>query len=589
MNQSSKEQIDLSIIIINWRMCADLEGVLPCIRDHQHRCRIETLLINKPSGDGTEELILHEHQWVKLVTHEKFGIAEMRNVGIEKAKGRYVLMLDADTELLPGCLDALVDFMDKYPEVGGCGGHTTRLNGELEYNVKRFYDFMTVLVRRSPLQKLFPNNPWSYRHLMMDKNHQRPFLGDWMAGACFCMRAKAIQQVGFFDDRYYFGFEDVDWCWRAKAAGWKVAFNPRAKIIHKVQRLSDRGWNKMAWEHLKSGVRFWWKVRHQGLNWTWPQRPNARLAEKNFQKLAPADSDTTRPDLSVVVINLNGKQLLDDCLESLQIAAPDHKLEVLVVDNGSTDGSTEMVEEKYPDVILTKNRENMGFTKANNQGIEKSTGRYIVLLNNDTRVVRGAFSIAIETLDRKPEVGAAGLKLLNEDGSLQLSCRRFPSFSQALFNRYSLLTKLFPNNPFSRSYLMTDIRHDRVEEVDWVSGACLLFRRSVLDKIGPLDERYFMYSEDVDYCYRVWEEGLKVVYLPMAQVYHLIGQDTKKVRVKLTIERHKSMYKFYKKHYSRSLMFMDAITGVVVTIRCLIQLAVAYIQVMKESKGGSAA
>jgi len=556
-------------------MGADVAGVLPCIERHAHKCSVETILVNKPSGDGTEELVAEKYPWVNLIRHDIFGIAEMRNVGLRAATGRHCLILDADTELLDGCLDALVRFMDRHPRLAGCGGHTVRLNGELEYNVKRFYDLATVLVRRSPIQRRWPDNPWTQRHLMKDKDHTRPFLGDWMAGACFCMRREAIEQVGHFDEKYYFGFEDVDWCWRAKRAGWRIAFNPHARIVHKVQRLSDKGLNRLALEHLKSGLRFWWKVHHQGLNWAWPSRPASRVRVEGIES---GNKAADRPDLSVVIVNYNGKALTLDCLRSLADAAPRHRMEVFVVDNGSKDGTIEAVKAGYADVKTIANKGNLGFTRANNQGIEASAGRHVLLLNNDTRVQAGAFSAAIEYMDGHPAIGAAGLKLLNGDGSLQLSCRRFPSFSQALFNRYSLLTRMIPNNRFSRSYLMTDFRHEEIQDVDWVSGACLMIRREALERVGPLDERFFMYSEDVDYCYRVWEAGYRVSYLPFARVVHLIGQSSRKYRTLTILERHRSMYKFYKKHYSRSLMFLDAATGAMIGARCGVQLAAAWIE-----------
>ncbi len=564
---------DLSIILINWRMGHDVAGVLPSIAGHERHCRVETILVNKPSGDGTEQLVAEKHPWVRLISHEIFGIAEMRNVGLRAARGRYCLILDADTELLPGCLDALVAFMDANRRVGGCGGHTTRLDGQIEYNVKRFYDLTTVVVRRSPLQKFWPNNPWNRRHLMMDKDHERPFHGDWMAGACFCMRREAIEQVGLFDEKYYFGFEDVDWCWRAKRAGWRIAFNPRARIIHKVQRLSDRGLNRLALEHLKSGLRFWRKVHNQGLNWAWPERPTFPVRRHE----PPSGTDGERPDASVIIVNYNAAPLLADCLRSLEEAAPRHRLEVLIVDNASADNSVDLARNWHPDParidtpIIFANTENLGFTGGNNQGLRRAAGRHLILLNNDTVVFPGAFSEAIDYLDAHPDVGAAGLQLLNDDGSIQLSCRRFPSFSQALFNRYSLLTRLFPDNRFSRSYLMTDFGHDRIQDVDWVSGACLTLRREVLDTVGPLDERFFMYSEDVDFCYRVWQAGWRVTYLPFARVTHLIGGSSRRARFRTLYERHRSMYKFYKKHYSRGLMFVDAATALVVAGRLGLQ------------------
>lgn len=566
---------DLSLILINWRMRKDLEACLHCIEQHQHACRVETILVNKPSDDGTEALIAERFPTVRLFSHPEFGFATMRNVGIRNARGRYCLVLDTDIDLLPGCFDAMVAFMDRHPELGGCGGHTTRLNGEIEYNVKRFYDLPTIVVRRTPIGKWWPTNPWDHRHLMKDKDHARAFLGDWMAGACFCMRREAIEDAGLFDESMHY-FEDVDWCWRVKRAGWKIGFNPHSRIIHKVQSLSKKGGlNALAIKHLMSGLRFWWKVRHEGLNWAWPRRPIPRRQEdaRPVSEATPARESAT--DLSVIVVNYNGEGLLRDCLQSLRAAAPAHRLQVIVVDNASADGSVAMARREFPEALVLANSENLGFTKANNQGIERATGRHVMLLNNDTVVRPGAFDVAIRLMDRHPRIGAAGLRLLNADGSLQYSCRRFPSFAQALFNRYSLLTRLFPNNRFSRAYLMKDVGHRRMQDVDWVSGACLMIRREVLDQIGGLDERFFMYSEDVDFCYRVWQAGYRVTYLPQARVVHLIGQSSRRKKLMTIRERHLSMYRFYKKHYSRNLMLLDVLTAVVVAFRFATQAGAA--------------
>lgn len=250
---------DLSVVLINWRMGHDVINLLPLLERHRARLRFEVILVNKPSGDGAEEAVAR-HPWVRLISHDVFGIAEMRNVGIRAARGRYCLMLDADTEVLPGCFDALVEFLERAPKVAACGAHTRRPHGEVENNVKRFYTLATILARRSFLNRLMPSNPWNRHHLMADKDHSKPFLGDWVAGACFCMRREAIEEVGLFDDRYTFGFEDVDWCWRAKRAGWRIAFVPRARIIHKVQRKSADGLNRLTLAHLWSGVLFWIKT-----------------------------------------------------------------------------------------------------------------------------------------------------------------------------------------------------------------------------------------------------------------------------------------------------------------------------------------
>lgn len=258
-------EIDLSVVIINFRMRQHLERCLPSIFDKRFRCKYEIIIVNKPSGDGTESFIQDKFPQVKLIQHAIFGIAEMRNVGIRHSRGRYILMLDADTIVLDGAFDKMVEFMDSHPDVGGAGAKTLRPDGSLEYNAKRFYTLWTIIVRRTPLGRVFPNNRWDRAHLMLDRNHDEPFECDWMAGACYLMRRKSIEEIGLFDEKFYFGFEDVDWCYRAKKAGWKIMYIPHPSIIHYVQRSSAGSLNRMAFEHLKSGIRFYLKHRRKKL------------------------------------------------------------------------------------------------------------------------------------------------------------------------------------------------------------------------------------------------------------------------------------------------------------------------------------
>lgn len=255
--------MDLSIVIINYRMGHHLGPCFKSIFTGDHTISCEVILVNKPSEDGSEKFA-EIYPQLKYVTHDKFGISVMRNVGIREAQGRYILILDADTEVMPNSLDDLVEFMDAHPEAGIAGGKTIHPDGTMEYSCKRFYSFLTILFRRTPLGGWFPNNRWNRWHLMLDEDHSKTLECDWVAGACFLMRRKTIDQVGLFDETFYFGFEDVDFCFRAKRAGWSVFYVPSSVIIHYVQRKS-LGFNQFSWEHLKSGLRFWWKhyVRHK--------------------------------------------------------------------------------------------------------------------------------------------------------------------------------------------------------------------------------------------------------------------------------------------------------------------------------------
>lgn len=278
-------------------------------------------------------------------------------------------------------------------------------------------------------------------------------------------------------------------------------------------------------------------------------------------------------DLSLIVVQFGGVALLRACLASIPAACSKITHEIIVVDNASPDDSVAMVAREFPHVRVIANATNAGFTRANNQGIAVACGRHVCLLNNDTEAHAGAFDAAVAFLDGNEDIGALGLKLLNTDGSRQASCRRFPGLLQSLFNRTSLMTRLFPNNPFSTNYLMSDLADDAPHDVDWVSGACLVVRRAVIDKIGGLDEAFFMYSEDVDFCLRVWRGGWRVVFYQGGVVTHHSGASSNRMPYYPIVARHRSMWVFYKKHYSRELLFLDAAVLALVIMRCAVQIA----------------
>ena len=248
--------------------------------------------------------------------------------------------------------------------------------------------------------------------------------------------------------------------------------------------------------------------------------------------------------LSVTICSWNTQEDLRACLQSLQAI---EGIETLVCDNNSEDGSPAMVAEEFPWVRLLAQRRNLGFTGGQNLMIQARKAPHALLLNSDTVVHPGAIENLLAYLDANPEVGILGPKLLNPDGSLQLSCRRFPNPLAALF-RNTPLGRLFPKNRFTRDYLMTDFEHDRPREVDWVSGAALLARGELIDRIGGLDPEFFMFCEDVDWCWRAWKAGYKVVYLPFATITHAIGRSTDKVPNRMIGRFHRSMWRFYRKN-----------------------------------------
>lgn len=242
-------------------------------------------------------------------------------------------------------------------------------------------------------------------------------------------------------------------------------------------------------------------------------------------------------DLSVIIVNWNGRDLLKQCLDSLAHVTA-LALDVIVVDNASTDGSPALVRESYPQVRLLENRENLGFSRANNQGIRVATGRHILLLNSDTIVQPGAFEAMVALLDRHPRLGVVGAELLNLDGSLQPSWAAFPTWLSEVLGRNFRARRPMSAEP--GAYL-----------VDWVGGACLAARREAIVEVGLLDEAIFMYTEETDWCYRFVKAGWGVAYLEGAKVTHLGGGSSRRSSVRSLIELQKSKVYFFDKHYGR--------------------------------------
>jgi GT2 family glycosyltransferase len=256
----------------------------------------------------------------------------------------------------------------------------------------------------------------------------------------------------------------------------------------------------------------------------------------------------SNPKVSIVIVNWKTPDLLARCLQSIQADSGHHNFVVHVVDNDSGDRSVDMLEREFPYVKLIKNQENVGFSKACNQVIPEATGDYILLLNPDTVVEEDAISKLSLFMDQNRDAGAVGPKVLNQDGTLQLACRRsFPSPSAAFF-RLTYLSRLFPKSQFLSKYNMTYADPDSQTEVDALSGSCMMVRRSVIEKIGLLDEDIFMFGEDIDWCWRIKEANWKIFYLPQAVIFHIHGASARLRPVGATIDLHKGMEVFYRKH-----------------------------------------
>ena len=253
-------------------------------------------------------------------------------------------------------------------------------------------------------------------------------------------------------------------------------------------------------------------------------------------------------DVSLVIVNWNTKDLLLDCIGSTLDTTRVRKLEITVVDNGSTDGSAEAVKRSFPNVTVIRNQANLGFARANNIGIRPSRGKYLCLVNSDIKVLPGCIDSMCDYMDQHPEIGLLGPKILNKDLSLQPSCAELPSLWNT-FTQTFMLDRLFPGVRFCRTRFMRAFAHDVERDVEALSGCFLMVKREALEQVGLLDERFFIYQEDVDWCKRFSDAGWKIRFCPSAEAIHYGGASSSVAPAKFLIEMQRASLQYWRKHH----------------------------------------
>ncbi|MBQ5662840.1 MAG: glycosyltransferase family 2 protein [Bacteroidaceae bacterium] len=252
--------------------------------------------------------------------------------------------------------------------------------------------------------------------------------------------------------------------------------------------------------------------------------------------------------LSIVIVNYNVKYYLEQCLRSVDRAATNIKHEILVVDNASEDGSMEYLKPRFPHVIWIESKENGGFSHANNIGFGRASGEYILMLNPDTIVTRKALEGCVKFMDGHPETGAAGVKMINKDGTFAMESRRGIVKPWVAFCKATGLCRRYPKSRLFGHYYMSYLDTEEISSIEMVSGACMLLRRATLDKVGTLDEDFFMYWEDSDLSYRILKSGYKNYYLPYT-IFHYKGESSVKSRLRYRYWLYSSLEIFFKKHF----------------------------------------
>ncbi|MDH5405201.1 MAG: glycosyltransferase family 2 protein [Candidatus Aminicenantes bacterium] len=252
--------------------------------------------------------------------------------------------------------------------------------------------------------------------------------------------------------------------------------------------------------------------------------------------------------LSIIIVNYNSSDFLKKCLASLYQSNPTTPFEVLVVDNSSSDNSVEMVRRDFPQITLIENKENIGFAPANNQALQRCRGEFVLFLNPDTMLLSGSVDALVETMQKGNKVGILGCRLLNEDGTLQLSWGRMVNLANEFWQRF-ISRRYEKGNRLITRHLQRKSR--QLHHPHWVTGACMLARREALEEVGDFDQNFFMFLEDVDLCHRIRKKGWEILYTPSAEVIHLRGKSMETNRAAALKAYRKSQLHFYRKHYGR--------------------------------------
>jgi GT2 family glycosyltransferase len=258
-------------------------------------------------------------------------------------------------------------------------------------------------------------------------------------------------------------------------------------------------------------------------------------------------------DLDIIIVSTNQKKYLKRCLPSL-FKSTTKKLNVIVVDNNSSDGTSKFLRKKFPVIKLIINKKKEGFAHNCNLGIKQSESNFVMLLNPDTVMVPGAIEKLYFFLKKHPKVGICGPQLRFPNGQIQMSCRKFPTWKTAIVRR-SPFRRFFINSKENKHHLGYDVDHSKTQSVDWLLGACMLIRKKTIEDIGLFDEKYYLYVDDIDYCYRAWKKGWEVWYVPDSLIiHHHLAESDKKLLSIFSWYHLKSMWWYFRKH-----MFNDLI------------------------------
>lgn len=291
-------------------------------------------------------------------------------------------------------------------------------------------------------------------------------------------------------------------------------------------------------------------------------------------------------DVSFVIVSWNAKDLLEKCVRSVVDHKTTHNIETIVVDNASSDGASEMVVEKFPQVRLFRNTENLGFAKANNIGIRECIGQYVCLINSDIILLPGCVDSMIDYMEKNGNIGILSPKLQWPNGDLLTNCKTFPTPWNTLTSTFGLW-KIFPKSKLFSGREMLYFSYDNIADIEVIAGSFWMLRRSAINDVGLLDESFFFYSEDLDWCRRFWRAGWRIVFFPHAQAIHHHGGSSSKMPLRMYVQQHKSVMHYWKKyHGSSGVLFIGGVIFLNQLIRIIVNYSLVFLFWLKNRESG---
>jgi GT2 family glycosyltransferase len=548
----------ISVVIVNWNGGEYLPRCLESI--YGQGVDLEVILVDNASTDGSEKKAKELFPQIKLIQMgENKGYSAGCNAGVREAQGEFVLLLNPDVILLPKCLSRLLAFAKANPQAGAVAPKLLYPEGSLQPSIRGFPYPLSLLLL--PLSYLFPGHKLISSYRMTYFSYEETSEVDQPMSSCLLVRKSAYEELGGMDENFPLYFNDVDFLYRMKKKGWKVFFLPEAKAVHflggstsllpnlKRLFLSHKGLVDFYRKHFPLYLPLvYLSLLTLPIRAIFPRRKRSHFLV--FQKI----KEKGEIPLSVVIVNWNAGEYLPRCLESIYGQGVD--LEVILVDNASTDRSERMAKKMFPQIKLIQMGENRGYSAGCNAGIREAKGEFVLILNPDTVVLPGALERLLEFARDNPRAGIIGPQMIGFDGKVQMSCRRFPSYETGLF-RGTFLERLMPKSRTLSRYLLSGWDHSTPREVDWVSGAAMLLRREFLKEAGLFDETFYMYCEDIDMGMRAREFGWKVMYCPYARIMHRIGGSSDKKVIPMLVKFHLSHYLFFRKHWGWKTSFLS--------------------------------